>query len=108
MSGPSCRSTSFDLPAAWRNCSRSNVPTFGMSRSIMNLRNAIVGLLRKPSANPAAYIAIQQVPDRRAVAQALAGPPSEGFDQLPMTLLPKGVQVHVALGITDMRKGLDG
>ena len=25
-----------------------------------------------------------------------------------MTLLPKGVKVHVALGITDMRKGLDG
>lgn len=25
-----------------------------------------------------------------------------------MTLLPRGVKVHVALGITDMRKGLDG
>ncbi len=25
-----------------------------------------------------------------------------------MTLLPKGVKVHVALGITDMRKSLDG
>jgi transposase len=25
-----------------------------------------------------------------------------------MTMLPKGVKVHVALGVTDMRKGLDG
>jgi hypothetical protein len=25
-----------------------------------------------------------------------------------MTLLPSGVKVHLALGITDMRKGLDG
>ena len=25
-----------------------------------------------------------------------------------MTLLPSGVKIHVALGITDMRKGLDG
>src|SRR6266851_9660581 len=26
----------------------------------------------------------------------------------PMTLLPSGVKIHVALGVTDMRKGLDG
>ena len=25
-----------------------------------------------------------------------------------MTLLPSGVKIHVALGVTDMRKGLDG
>ena len=25
-----------------------------------------------------------------------------------MSLLPSGVKIHVALGITDMRKGLDG
>jgi hypothetical protein len=25
-----------------------------------------------------------------------------------MTLLPSGVKMHVALGVTDMRKGLDG
>jgi transposase len=25
-----------------------------------------------------------------------------------MTLLPSGVKIHLALGITDMRKGLDG
>jgi transposase len=25
-----------------------------------------------------------------------------------MSLLPSGVKVHLALGITDMRKGLDG
>ena len=25
-----------------------------------------------------------------------------------MTLLPAGVKVHLALGVTDMRKGLDG
>ena len=25
-----------------------------------------------------------------------------------MTLLPRGVKVHLALGYTDMRKGMDG
>src|SRR5262249_40969743 len=41
MSGPSWRSTPFDFAAAPRSCSRSKVPTFGMSRSMMNLRSAI-------------------------------------------------------------------
>src|SRR5579864_3739115 len=42
MSGPSSRSTTFDLPAAARSCSRSSEPAPGMSRSMMNLRNATV------------------------------------------------------------------
>src|SRR5215467_3123217 len=37
MSGPSCCSTLFDLAAAPFSCSRSSVPTLGISRSIMNL-----------------------------------------------------------------------
>src|SRR5215467_3364359 len=41
MSGPSWRSTPFDFAAAPRSCSRSKMPTFGMSRSMMNLRSAI-------------------------------------------------------------------
>src|SRR5437762_950133 len=41
MSGPSWRSTSLDFAAAPRNCSRSRLPTEGMSRSMMNLRRAI-------------------------------------------------------------------
>src|SRR6516165_12531025 len=45
MSGPSWRRTSFDFAAAPRSCSRSNVPTLGISRSMMNLRNAIALLL---------------------------------------------------------------
>src|SRR6516165_10047568 len=40
MSGPSCRSTSFDFAAAWRSCSRSKVPTFGISRLMMNFCKA--------------------------------------------------------------------
>src|SRR6266700_3226956 len=35
MSGPSWRSAWLDLAAAARSCSRSRVPTFGISRSIM-------------------------------------------------------------------------
>jgi hypothetical protein len=41
MSGPSWRSTPFDFAAAPRSCSRSKVPTFGLSRSMMSLRSAI-------------------------------------------------------------------
>ena len=41
MSGPSWRSTSFDFAAAWRSCSRSKVPTFGISRSMMNFCKAM-------------------------------------------------------------------
>src|SRR5437588_1373621 len=44
MSGPSWRNTPFDFAAAPRNCSRSKLPTAGMSRSMMNLRNAITAL----------------------------------------------------------------
>src|SRR6185312_16018321 len=44
MSGPSWRSASLDLAAAPRSCSRSSVPTFGISRAIMNFRSAIVVL----------------------------------------------------------------
>src|SRR6476660_9053772 len=42
MSGPSCFRTSFDFAAAPRSCSRSNVPTAGMSRSMMYLRSAMI------------------------------------------------------------------
>ena len=35
MSGPSCRSASFDFAAASRNWPHSSVPTFGISLSIM-------------------------------------------------------------------------
>src|SRR2546421_8950675 len=41
MSGPSWCSTSFDLAAAPRSCSRSKVPTLGMSLSMTNLRSAM-------------------------------------------------------------------
>src|SRR6516165_176127 len=42
MSGPSCCNTPFDFAAAALSWSRSNVPTLGMSRSMINLRNAIL------------------------------------------------------------------
>src|SRR5258706_11447323 len=42
MSGPSWRKPLFDVAAASRNCSRCNVPTFGISRSMMNFLSAIV------------------------------------------------------------------
>src|SRR5689334_16198428 len=42
MSGPSCFRTSFDLAAAPRSCSRSKVPTAGISRSMMYLRSAMI------------------------------------------------------------------
>src|SRR3954454_10738886 len=42
MSGPRSRSTPFDLAAAPRSCSRSRLPAPGMSRSMMNLRRAII------------------------------------------------------------------
>src|ERR1700730_116215 len=42
MSGPSWCSTSFDLAAAPRSCSRSKVPTLGISLSMTNLRSAMV------------------------------------------------------------------
>src|SRR6266568_199846 len=41
MSGPSWRSAPFDFCAAPRSCSRSKVPTFGISLSMINLRSAI-------------------------------------------------------------------
>src|ERR1700738_1170132 len=41
MSGPSWCSTSFDLAAAPRSCSRSKVPTLGISLSMTNLRSAM-------------------------------------------------------------------
>src|SRR5215470_4194618 len=41
MSGPSSRSTLLDWAAAPFSCSRSNVPTAGISRSMMYFRNAI-------------------------------------------------------------------
>src|SRR5262249_6167177 len=44
MSGPSWRSTPFDFAAAPRSCSRSKVPTFGISLSMMNLRIDITHL----------------------------------------------------------------
>src|SRR5438045_8030506 len=45
MSGPKSRNTPFDFAAAPRNCSRSKLPTAGISRSMMNLRNAMPRLL---------------------------------------------------------------
>src|SRR6202521_5850110 len=55
MSAPGWRSPSFDFAAAPRNCSRSNEPTFGMSRSMMYLRKVMgfsrLGLLRSKKAN---------------------------------------------------------
>src|SRR5437868_3708663 len=44
MSGPKSRNTPFDFAAAPCNCSRSKLPTAGISRSMMNLRNAMAGL----------------------------------------------------------------
>src|SRR5689334_10814300 len=44
MSGPNCRSTSFDFAAAPRSCSRSRLPAPGMSRSMMNFLRAILCL----------------------------------------------------------------
>src|SRR5512142_3053138 len=49
MSGPNSRSTLFDWAAAPRSCSRSKVPTAGISRSMMNLRNAIMSLQCLPA-----------------------------------------------------------
>src|SRR5712692_8684383 len=48
MSGPSWCSTSFDLAAAPRSCSRSKVPTLGMSLSMTNLRSAIATSHKQP------------------------------------------------------------
>src|SRR4029077_9561630 len=44
MSGPSLASSSFDLAAAPLSCSRSNEPTAGMSRSMMNFRKVMASL----------------------------------------------------------------
>src|SRR5712672_2672697 len=55
MSGPSWRKTPLDCAAAPRNCSRSKLPTAGMSRSMMNLRNVMLTSLTwcSPPTDPA-------------------------------------------------------
>src|SRR5437899_12793188 len=79
MSGPSWRNTSLDLPAACRSCSRSKVPTLGISRSIMYRRRVIRSSLAGPSkacSREAAGATLEprmskQIPDTAAANEAL-------------------------------------
>jgi hypothetical protein len=53
MSGPSWPKTSFDFAAAARSCSRSKVPTLGISRSMTYLRNGILLSFRETARDAA-------------------------------------------------------
>src|SRR5258707_11318693 len=60
MSGPSCCSTSFDFAAAPWSCSRSKLPTLGMSLSMTYLRSAMGSSDKRRSQERLSYNAFGQ------------------------------------------------